>query len=222
MRFEMCGALWVPPSAPTSTYLEVSVAALGRAYLLEGKYPPGRGVSWYGGAMPRNHPVPDVYSSACPSRRVMAVLAEKWTLLVVAALADGPMRTAELRRCVDGVSEKMLIQTLRKLESYALVSRKSYPEIPPRVEYRLTPLGRPLARRDHRDQAGSGTHEAFRQRLSGPVCRQTRWGSAPNWGAVDLPANRQCSHLVKTPGGGSSTLVRADAKTAPDSQFHRK
>ena len=76
----------------------------------------------------------------------MAVLAEKWTLLVVAALADGPMRTAELRRCVDGVSEKMLIQTLRKLESYALVSRKSYPEIPPRVEYRLTPLGRSLAR----------------------------------------------------------------------------
>ena len=92
------------------------------------------------------NPTADVYSSACPSRRVMAVLAEKWTLLVVAALADGPMRTAELRRCVDGVSEKMLIQTLRKLESYALVSRKSYPEIPPRVEYRLTPLGRSLAR----------------------------------------------------------------------------
>lgn len=91
-------------------------------------------------------PAANVYSSACPSRRVMAVLAEKWTLLVVAALADGPMRTAELRRCVDGVSEKMLIQTLRKLESYALVSRKSYPEIPPRVEYRLTPLGRSLAR----------------------------------------------------------------------------
>ncbi len=67
-------------------------------------------------ACPRFHP--NVYSSACPSRRVMAVLAEKWTLLVVAALADGPMRTAEIRRCVDGVSEKMLIQTLRKLEGY--------------------------------------------------------------------------------------------------------
>lgn len=76
----------------------------------------------------------------------MAMLAEKWTLLVVGALADGPMRTAEIRRRVDGVSEKMLIQTLRKLETYALVSRKSYPEVPPRVEYRLTPLGRSLAR----------------------------------------------------------------------------
>ena len=95
--------------------------------------------------MPRNQ-TPNVYSSACPSRRVMAMLAEKWTLLIVAQLAQGPMRTAEIRRKVDGVSEKMLIQTLRKLESYALVSRRSYPEIPPRVEYRLTPLGRSLAR----------------------------------------------------------------------------
>jgi DNA-binding HxlR family transcriptional regulator len=76
----------------------------------------------------------------------MAVLAEKWTLLVVAQLANGPLRTAELRRGVDGVSEKMLIQTLRKLEGFGLVSRKSYPQVPPRVEYRLTALGRSLAR----------------------------------------------------------------------------
>ena len=79
--------------------------------------------------------------------RVMTVLAEKWTLLILTALdARGAMRTAEIRRCVDGVSEKMLIQTLRKLESFGLVSRKSYPELPPRVEYRLTPLGKSLAR----------------------------------------------------------------------------
>jgi len=96
--------------------------------------------------MPRNHPIANVYSARCPSRRVMAVLAEKWTLLVVAQLANGPMRTAEIRRSVDGVSEKMLIQTLRKLEAFGLVSRRSYPELPPRVEYRLTPLGRSLAR----------------------------------------------------------------------------
>ena len=76
----------------------------------------------------------------------MAVLAEKWTLLIVTQLANGPMRTAEIRRSVDGVSEKMLIQTLRKLEAFGLVSRKSFPEVPPRVEYKLTPLGRSLAR----------------------------------------------------------------------------
>ncbi len=96
--------------------------------------------------MARNQPQPDVFNAACPSRRVLAVLAEKWTLLVLAQLVDGPMRTAEIRRGVDGVSEKMLIQTLRKLEVYGLVSRKSYPVLPPRVEYRLTPLGRSLAR----------------------------------------------------------------------------
>jgi DNA-binding HxlR family transcriptional regulator len=96
--------------------------------------------------MPKNHPPANIFSSACPSRRVMAVLAEKWTLLIVTALADGPLRTAQIRRSVDGVSEKMLIQTLRKLEGFGLVSRKSYPEVPPRVEYKLTPLGRSLAR----------------------------------------------------------------------------
>src|SRR3954449_7124889 len=96
--------------------------------------------------MPKSHAEPNIFSSACPSRRVMAVLAEKWTLLIVTTLAAGPKRTAEIRRSVDGISEKMLIQTLRKLESFGLVSRKSYPEVPPRVEYRLTPLGRSLAR----------------------------------------------------------------------------
>src|SRR6188474_1417703 len=96
--------------------------------------------------MPKNHPVPNIFSSVCPSRRILAVLAEKWTLLIVASLVDGPLRTAQIRRSVDGVSEKMLIQTLRKLEGFGLVSRKSYSEVPPRVEYRLTPLGRSLAR----------------------------------------------------------------------------
>jgi len=96
--------------------------------------------------MPKDHPVPNVFNARCPSRRVLSLLAEKWTLLVVSQLARGPMRTAEIRRSVDGVSEKMLIQTLRKLENFRLVSRRSYPEVPPRVEYRLTPLGRSLAR----------------------------------------------------------------------------
>ena len=95
--------------------------------------------------MPKTPPA-DVFTSLGPSRRIMGVLAEKWTLLFVAPLADGPMRTAEIRRGVDGISEKMLIQTLRKLEAFELVSRKSYPELPPRVEYRLTPLGRSLSR----------------------------------------------------------------------------
>ena len=110
--------------------------------------------------MPKSHPVPNIFSSACPSRRVMAVLAEKWTLLIVTTLAEGPKRTAEIRRSVDGISEKMLIQTLRKLEGYALVSRKSYPEVPPRVEYALTPLGATLRQLVRALVAWSGDHLA--------------------------------------------------------------
>ena len=101
----------------------------------------------------------------------MAVLAEKWTLLIVTALAEGPKRTAEIRRCVDGISEKMLIQTLRKLESYALVSRKSYPEVPPRVEYRLTPLGRSLARL-------AGLFGRWVERNAGTLLRAEQEGNA--------------------------------------------
>jgi DNA-binding HxlR family transcriptional regulator len=72
--------------------------------------------------MPKSQ-VANVYSSACPSRRVMAVLAEKWTLLIVAQLADGPHGGD--RRCVDGISGDA-DQTPRKLESFGLVSRRSY------------------------------------------------------------------------------------------------
>ena len=63
--------------------------------------------------MPKSRPVPNIFNARCPSRRVLAVLAEKWTLLILTQLANGPMRTAEIRRGVDGISEKMLIQTLR-------------------------------------------------------------------------------------------------------------
>jgi DNA-binding HxlR family transcriptional regulator len=124
------GKYWGNPHR--DTYPEVSTLPPGRYHVIFARM--------------AKHQPPNVFAAACPSRRVMAVLAEKWTLLIVTQLAKGPMRTAEIRRQVDGISEKMLIQTLRKLESYGLVSRRSYPEIPPRVDYRLTPLGRSLAR----------------------------------------------------------------------------
>ena len=86
----------------------------------------------------------DVFNPGCPSRAVLEMLAEKWALLVVHTLANGPARTSQLRRQVGGISEKMLIQTLRRLERNGFVSRRAYPEVPPRVEYSLTPLGRSL------------------------------------------------------------------------------
>jgi DNA-binding HxlR family transcriptional regulator len=87
----------------------------------------------------------DVFNSRCASRNVLDLLAEKWVLLVVHSLADSAKRTSELRRHLDGISEKMLIQTLRNLERHGFVSRHSFAEVPPRVEYRLTALGERLS-----------------------------------------------------------------------------
>lgn len=83
------------------------------------------------------------YRRDCPSRTVIEVLANKWALYVLAALRryDRPMRFNELRRVLDGITQKMLTQTLRALERDGLVRRTVYPTVPPRVEYDLTPLG---------------------------------------------------------------------------------
>ena len=87
----------------------------------------------------------DVFNAQCPSRTVLEHLSEKWALLLLHLLADGPKRTSDLRKAIGGISEKMLIQTLRKLERNGFVERRSYNEVPPRVDYRLTPLGESLA-----------------------------------------------------------------------------
>ena len=84
----------------------------------------------------------DPYQRACPSRTVLDRVADRWAVLVVGALADGPLRYSALAHRVDGVSQKMLTQTLRGLERDGLVARTVHAEVPPRVEYALTPAGR--------------------------------------------------------------------------------
>jgi len=83
------------------------------------------------------------YGRDCASRTVIDVLANKWALYVLGALRrfDRPLRFNELRRLLDGVTQKMLTQTLRTLERDGLVTRTLYPAVPVRVEYTLTPLG---------------------------------------------------------------------------------
>lgn len=101
---------------------------------------PGRApLAW----LPDGKPA-DAYSAPCPSRAALDRIADKWTVLIVVALTDGPRRYAELRDAIDGVSEKMLTQTLRSLERDGLVDRTVFPVVPPKVEYRLTDLGRTL------------------------------------------------------------------------------
>jgi DNA-binding HxlR family transcriptional regulator len=84
-------------------------------------------------------------SELCPSRRILELIADKWTMLILSALDDGPRRNYELMRIVCGISQKMLTQTLRELERNGFVERRDYDEIPPKVDYRLTPLGHSLA-----------------------------------------------------------------------------
>lgn len=88
----------------------------------------------------------DVYNQAqCPSRLILDRIADKWTTLIIGILAQSSHRRFnELRRMIGGISQKMLTQTLRELERNGLVKRTIYPEIPPRVEYELTQLGRTL------------------------------------------------------------------------------
>lgn len=86
----------------------------------------------------------NVLSNECPSRAVLDRIAGKWTALIILALSEGTMRYGELQRRVDGISQKMLTQTLRSLEEDGLVERFVHPVIPPMVEYTLTPLGRSL------------------------------------------------------------------------------
>ncbi|WP_426362451.1 winged helix-turn-helix transcriptional regulator [Streptomyces sp. E-08] len=77
-------------------------------------------------------------------RNVLARVGDRWTVLVVTTLAEGPLRFTALHERIDGVSQRMLSQTLRALTRDGLVTRTAYAEMPPRVEYALTPLGRSL------------------------------------------------------------------------------
>lgn len=87
----------------------------------------------------------DVLVAACPTRQVVDRIGDRWSLLVLAALEGGTLRFQALRRSVDGISQKMLTQTLRALERDGLVRRDLYAGVPPRVEYTLTGLGESLS-----------------------------------------------------------------------------
>ena len=100
-------------------------------------------------------------TQACEIRDLLDRLADKWSLLVVELLGEGTRRFTELRRHIDGISQRMLTLTLRRLERDGLVARTVHPVVPPRVDYELTPLGASLLEaigplvawtREHRDE----------------------------------------------------------------------
>ncbi len=89
---------------------------------------------------------PYVLDQTSDVRQILDLIADKWTALVILALSRGTRRYSELHREIGGVSQKMLTQTLRGLESSGLINRKVFPAVPPMVEYSLTPLGETLVK----------------------------------------------------------------------------
>jgi len=88
---------------------------------------------------------PNIYASICPSREVLSLIGEKWVSLIVGALNGHTLRFGGLKTVCEGVSQKMLTQTLRKLERAGMITRTVYPDaLPLKVEYALTPLGTSL------------------------------------------------------------------------------
>ncbi len=88
----------------------------------------------------------DLFAAQCPSREVLKHVTSRWGVLVLVALLAGTHRFSGLRRKVNGISEKMLAQTLQWLESDGFIERIAYPVVPPHVEYTLTPLGQEIGK----------------------------------------------------------------------------
>lgn len=87
---------------------------------------------------------PDLFDAECPSRAVLDLIADKWSILVLSAVHQGAHRNGELLRRIGGISQKALTRTLRELEANGLVRRTDHHEVPPRVEYALTVTGESL------------------------------------------------------------------------------
>ncbi|MFC5182063.1 winged helix-turn-helix transcriptional regulator [Actinomadura harenae] len=86
----------------------------------------------------------DAFDPACPTRTVLDRIGDKWSVLIVLSLLDGPLRFTRLRDRIGGVTPKVLTHTLRGMEHDGLLARRVFAEVPPRVEYELTPLGHSL------------------------------------------------------------------------------
>jgi DNA-binding HxlR family transcriptional regulator len=86
----------------------------------------------------------DPHSDCMAAREVLNRVGDKWSLLIISMLGDGTKRFNEMKRSIEGISQRMLTLTLRVLERDGLVKRTVYPTVPPRVDYELTPLGQTL------------------------------------------------------------------------------
>ena len=137
-------------------------------------------------AAPKPPPPPGIERTPanCRAREMIVRVADKWSMYVIHVLADaGTVRFSELRRRIDGVSQRMLTVTLRGLERDGLVRRTMHPEVPPRVEYELTPLGATLRELVNGLIAWSGAHLA---EVDAARARYDARAKSPQWTASDM------------------------------------
>ena len=129
------------------------------------------------------HGTKNVTGNCMAVHEVLSQIGDKWTVLVVRALNDGPRRFSELKRDVDGISQRMLTLTLKTLERDGFVTRTVYPTIPPRVDYELTALGHSLS-----EPLGVIAQWAITNRQRIVDARVTFDMRAPNEGPVRIAA----------------------------------
>ena len=125
----------------------------------------------------------DAFLAACPTRHVLATIGDKWAALLVTALAAGPRRHGQLRAAIAGASQKMLTQTLRTLERDGLVVRTVTAQVPVRVDYELTDLGRSLVPVIAALKSWSETH--IEEILAARDAHDARAGQSPRSSLVD-------------------------------------
>ena len=112
----------------------------------------------------------NVFLADCPARLAVEIIADKWAVVVLYGLADGPKRHGGLVGLIGGISKKVLTHTLRRLQTYGLVARHAHAEAPPRVEYELTELGHTLV---------------------GPIRMLTRWAESHGEAVLDAQEGYQ-------------------------------
>lgn len=121
----------------------------------------------------------DAFDPNCPTRLVLDRIGDKWSVLVVLTLCDGPRRFTEIRNTIHGVTPKVLTQTLRAMARDGLLTRHVFAEVPPRVEYELTPLGLTLQRpiQALTDWAENNVAEVMAARAAASMDSGTKTGS---------------------------------------------
>src|ERR1700676_2101410 len=124
---------------------------------------------------------------------VLARIGDKWSVLVVSRLRDGPLRFNELRRSIEGISQRMLTLTLRGLERDGLVTRTIFPTIPPRVDYELTDLGRTLLEPVLAISQWAERHREFGTGLRPTSLDETDFVGVQVWGYIRVVGERSVS-----------------------------